>query len=305
VTGQNIICAYEDCKKKSAKVNCPHCQKINVFPNGDYCFGKNYKCIYSNCGKDFGNFMCPGCSTCLNLAGKYLEGNRVVCGISGCKINFINFRCPHCMQIILDKGFTYKFGQTVVCPYTTCQKKFNYLYCVSCRKGIYFKDNNYQEGQMIKCPFSECNKTFVFVYCAFCEKPVSFNDVKSGLGANSEIKCCYTGCEQKFKLIKINNAHWTAGVPFLTKFGRSFNFVNPFKEPREMNILLNMIFVESIYKNLGHQIKQIEDKDAQKKEVYENNPVTGIFYLYMKFFQDHFFIQKLIFFRMYFMYVKT
>ena len=149
--------------------------------------------------------MCPGCNTCLNLQGKYQEGNKVVCGVKDCKMSFINFRCPHCMQIILDKGVSYKFGQTVVCPYNTCSKKFNYLYCLSCRRGIYFKDNNYQEGQIIKCPYTDCTKNFIFVYCSLCEKPVQFNnDVTKAISAGDDVKCVYPSCNQKFKIAKIN-----------------------------------------------------------------------------------------------------
>jgi hypothetical protein len=275
VIGQNVFCSYSDCGKKFAKVNCPHCTKINVFPNGDYCFGKSYKCVYSTCGMEFTNFLCPGCLTFLNLPSKYLEGNKVVCGLKDCKVSFINLRCPHCMQLILDKGATYKYGQTVICPYRECNKKFNYLYCIGCRRGIYYKDNNYVEGQIIKCPYSDCNKNFPFVYCPKCDKSSYFDDAKSAISPLNEIKCSNAKCESKFKIGLINNIVWSGGSPYIPKQGFSFNFSNPVKEIREMNILNSIIFNENLYKNDGHQISQ-EESEPQKKEAVEPSPVTGI-----------------------------
>ena len=40
-----------------------------------------------------------------------------------------------------------------------------------------------------------------------------------------------------------------------------------------------MVYLENIYKNLGHQVKQIDDSEAQKKENVEVIPVTGNIYL--------------------------
>jgi hypothetical protein len=274
ILGQNIFCSYLDCGKKFAKVNCPKCTKINVFPNGDYCFGKSYKCVYPSCSQEFSNFLCPGCYTFLNLPGKYLEGNKVVCGMNNCKTCFINFRCPHCMQIILDKGATYKYGQSVICPYSNCRKNFNYLYCVGCRRGIYYKDNNYIEGQVIKCPYSDCSKNFIFVYCPKCEKHTYIEDRMKNLTNYDEVQCCNPICAINFRIGTISNIRWSIGVAFYPKQGIPFDFHNPMKEIREEEILNSIIINDNLYKNDGNQISQ-EDNQPQRKETNEPNPISG------------------------------
>jgi hypothetical protein len=276
IVGQNIICAYPDCKKKSAKINCPGCSRINVFPNGDYCFGKNYKCIYSNCGKEFANFMCPGCNTCLNLQGKYNEGNKIICGVSGCRAGFYNFRCPHCLQIVLDKGNTLKFGQLIECPYETCKKKFNYIYCISCRRGIYYKDSDYQEGTNVKCPYMDCSKTFNLVYCTHCEKPVHLINVNTNkINSSEEITCIHQGCEKRFKISNIHLNLWTNGMTFNPKGGYLFTFTNASKEMKEMKFLNSLIYLENLYKHNSEQIKELNEEINQKKDNFDNAPITG------------------------------
>ena len=212
---------------------------MNIFPQGDYIFGRNYECIYADCKLNFSNFICPGCNNSLNLKGKYLEGNRVICGTLECKKSFLNYKCPFCNQIIMDENAEYKFGQTMICPYQTCKKKFNYLYCVHCRRGIYDKENEYIEGQIITCPFNDCKKTQNFIYCSHCNKGIQYNNGTSNLN-KTECECVYPECKKKFIVRNIQLQVFTNGKTFTFRQGNIFKFGQPTVDQVE-NLIRNGI----------------------------------------------------------------
>jgi hypothetical protein len=262
---------------------------MNIFPQGDYFFGKNYECIYQECKMNFSNFICPGCFNSLNLKGKYLEGNRVICGTLDCKKSFLNYKCPFCNQIIMDENAEYKFGQTIVCPYRNCRNKFNYLYCVHCRRGIYFKENNYVEGQIITCPFSDCKKTQNFIYCAHCSKGIQYNNGTSNLNKN-ECECVYPDCKKKFFVKNIHLQVYSNGKSFDFKQGTGFRFVQPTVDHVENLIRNGVLSLTKISLNVNKLADRFEklgngdfgingDGDKRMEIKFEVEAISGINFL--------------------------
>lgn len=76
INGKTIKCRY--CENYFNEILCPFCRQVNIFPLGDFPFGKLYKCQYLTCIKEFKFLIYLKCFT-YSYAKDPVEGQKSKC----------------------------------------------------------------------------------------------------------------------------------------------------------------------------------------------------------------------------------
>ena len=159
-----IICPYQECKKKFNRIICPVCSEINIIEGGYYLMGSKLKC--NGCKNFFGKILCPKCLKINPLTKSFFKSGTIICSYTACgqKSEIIN--CIHCRKMNIFNGKPPIPGQQIKCGY--CEKLFNEVYCPACNKLNPFPKGNFLFGKAYKCLYTYCEKTFQFFVCANC-----------------------------------------------------------------------------------------------------------------------------------------
>ena len=190
IQGIPIKCAYDDCQKIFSIVYCPSCHGANVFPKGEFIFGKIYKCKNKAiCSKNFTVIVCSKCWA-FSRINEDIEGKRYTC--VKCNSLISNFECPFCFKTILDKDSDSKKGQIMKCP--NCSNKFSFTRCFDCKKLIYYKENKTILGKSVLC---KCGATSVNIVCPLCNARISISDRENNIEKGEKI-CC-PNCDKEFE----------------------------------------------------------------------------------------------------------
>ena len=230
---QEVICPYEDCKKKFNRIICPYCFTENYVNDGWYKMGSQIKC--SSCKKDFGKILCSSCGKINICKGNYFQSGKIKCGFSNClkenyminciycrKLNIFNNEipingqiikcgychntfneifCPFCNLINPFPLTDFSFGKVYKCKYLTCLKQFQFLICPNCL--LYSFTRETQEGKRLKC--DDCNILFMNWGCPFCKSTIM--DKNTSLHQGQMVKCPSKTCGKIYSFIRCSKCY--------------------------------------------------------------------------------------------------
>ncbi len=256
IPGQQIICAYDDCRKAFNEVYCPGCNGLNPFPEGNFLFGKTYKCDFSFCKKIYQFLVCPDCLTYATTLDPQ-EGKKYSC--NKCKTLLSNWGCPFCNKTIMDKNSSLEYGQVVQCP--GCKKEYSFCRCYNCQKLIFNEENRSILGLSVKC--KECDSISVNILCPKCNSKICIIDRMNDMVDGEKIKC--TKCGEDFEYnTKMNQDIYKGNLSVLKNIkGEKINF-------GKSNVDENYLSVENLLIN-SNLYKKNENDKTEKDSIKNNN----------------------------------
>ena len=233
---QTVVCANEDCKKKSALIPCPFCKKTNHFTRGIFKLGQKYPCYYGECKNEFIILYCGICNMThikqANLDPKILY----TCNI--CHNFMPTLQCPKCFKFCsLGYNSKIKTHSIFKCPYDKCGQIFYYYLCPFCNHD--FNSDTYTSINL-KCPFQNCNKIYTYFQCKKCLKDNFIENTDYNQMDCDEVNCAF--CNENNDIINQpdNNKFCNVRKVYITQ-GEKYSFDNPEEDPFDRKIIDSLI----------------------------------------------------------------
>ena len=198
---QTVVCANESCKKKSAIIPCPFCQRTNHFSRGVFILGREYACSYRECKKEFLILYCGKCNITHIKASNLDISSLYIC--DNCRNYMPTIQCPKCFQFCAYQN-NIKIGtnSSIKCPNEYCGIVFYYYICPFCNHDF---NNETYNAINIKCPFQNCNKVYTYFKCKKCLKDNYDENVNNNNMDCDEINCKY--CNEQNDIINKSDSH--------------------------------------------------------------------------------------------------
>ena len=239
---QTVVCANENCKKKSALVPCPCCKKINHFSRGVFILGQKYSCSYRECKNEFIILYCGKCNR-THIKPFNLEPNLLyIC--DNCKNFMPTIQCQKCHKFCClgNSNTKIETHSILKCPYEKCGQIFYYYKCHFCHHD--FNTDTYTKSNL-KCPFQNCGKTFTYFKCKKCQQENYIENVDNNRMDCDEINCSH--CNEINEIINQpdkNKIIYTKKV-YISQ-GEKIDFDNPEEDPYD-RLIINSLIPTKIY----------------------------------------------------------
>ena len=271
---QTVICNNEYCKKKSAIIQCPFCQRTNHFTKGVFSLGKEYGCSYRECKKEFIILYCGNCNM-TQIKDPVLSPD-ILFNCDYCKNYMPTVQCPTCLKFCspLDNKYKLENCSLIKCPYSSCGQEFYYYLCPFCKHD--FNTNNFASIN-IKCPFKKCNKSYSYFKCKNCNKENFQETDENKMDMDSEeITCEYckstsniSNTPDKNKIIEVKKANIVQGEKYV--------FDNPEEDPYD-RLITDSLIKTKIYEIMTKRNNNEDQENKEKKTcvICMTNPIEWI-----------------------------
>ena len=271
---QTVVCTNESCKKKSAIIPCPFCQRTNHFSRGVFYLGREYACSYRECKKEFVILYCGKCNITHIKSSSLDASSLYTC--DNCKSYMPTIQCPKCFKFCAYQSNN-KIGTNSLfkCPYQKCGEVFYYYVCPFCNHD--FNSDVYNTIN-IKCPFQNCNKVYTYFKCKKCLKDNYVENINNNNMDCDEINCKF--CNEQNDIINQPDSN---SLILLKKAnvtqGEKYTFDNPEEDPYDRQII-NSLIQSKIYEIPFSEKNTIPsgDKDNHEKlcVICLNKPIEWI-----------------------------
>ena len=238
---QSVICSNESCRKKTALIPCPFCNKTNLFSRGYYILGQKYECSYKECKNEFVILYCGNCN--MTHIKKTNLDPKVLYTCDNCKNLMPTIQCQKCFKFCcLGNNTKIETHSLFKCPYEKCGEICYHYICTFCNHD--FNSNTYNSFNL-KCPFQNCNKIFAYFKCRKCLKDNYIENSDNNRMECDELNCLYcneineiTNLPDKNKIIYTKKAYITQG--------EKYDFDNPEEDPYD-RLIINALIPNKIY----------------------------------------------------------
>ena len=233
---QTVYCANEGCRRKTALIPCPFCQKINYFSNGTFILGQKYACSYRECKNEFIILYCWKCHKTYIKQASLDHKALFTCEI--CKDIMPTLQCPKCYKFCcLENSEQIETHSIFKCPYEKCGINSYYYVCPFCNQDFY---NNVYTNINLKCPFKNCNKIFSYFKCKKCFKNNFIENINNNQMDSDEINCLYCNEINDITNQSICNKFLKIKKVIINK-GEKYDFDNPEEDPYDRLIINSLI----------------------------------------------------------------
>jgi len=261
IPGQPVICNNEYCRKKSAIIQCPFCQRTNHFTKGVFNLGKEYNCSYRECKKEFVILYCGNCNITHVKSPILSPESLFICDI--CQNYMPTVQCPKCLNFcgLFNNNIKLENCTRIKCPYDFCGQEFYYYRCPFCRHDF---NSNHFDSINIKCPFKKCNKSYSYFKCNNCNKEnFKFSDENKMDVDSEEIVCEF--CNTSNSVSNSPENKQIIEVKKATIFqGEKYIFDNPEEDPYDRKIIDSLIKTK-IYEIMSKKIANEDEGNKEKK----------------------------------------
>ena len=274
IPGQPVICNNEYCRKKSAIIQCPFCQRTNHFTKGVFNLGKEYNCSYRECKKEFVILYCGNCNITHVKSPILSPESLFICDI--CQNYMPTVQCPKCLNFcgLFNNNIKLENCTRIKCPYDFCGQEFYYYRCPFCKHDF---NSNHFDSINIKCPFKKCNKSYSYFKCNNCNKEnFKFSDENKMDVDSEEIVCEF--CNTSNSVSNSPENKQIIEVKKATIFqGEKYIFDNPEEDPYDRKIIDSLIKTK-IYEIMSKKIANEDEGNKEKKVcvICMTNPIEWI-----------------------------
>ena len=233
---QTVVCANESCRKKSALIPCPFCQRTNHFSRGVFILGKEYACSYKECKNEFVILFCGKCNM-THIKQASLDP-KILYNCDTCKNYMPTIQCPKCYKFCsLGNNKKIETHSIFKCPYDSCGQVFYYYICPYCQHDF---NSDIYTSINLKCPFINCNKIYTYFKCKKCSKDNFIQNIDNNNMDCDEINCLF--CNEKNEIINHpdNNKFVNVKKAHITQ-GEKYIFDNPEEDPYDRSIINSLI----------------------------------------------------------------
>ena len=237
---QTVDCANEGCRKKTALIPCPFCQKINYFSRGVFILGQKYVCSYRECKNEFIILYCGNCN--LTHIKKSNIDLKDLYTCDNCKKIMPTVQCPKCLKFCsLVNNSKIETHSIFKCPYESCGQIFYYYSCPFCNHDYNTETYNCIN---LKCPFPNCNKIYTFFKCKKCLKDNYIENDDSNKMDLEEENCSY--CNEINKIINEPDKNKFVNIKKVNiTQGEKYDFDNPEEDPFDRDIINSLIQIKN------------------------------------------------------------
>ena len=233
---QTIVCANENCKKKSALIPCPFCKKTNHFSRGVFKLGQKYACYYRECKKEFIILYCGKCNMTYIKPSNLEPKELYTC--EECKNLMPSIQCPKCFKFCsLENNSKIGTHSIFKCPYEKCGQIFYYYICPFCNHDF---NSDIYSSINLKCPFKNCNKIFTYFKCKNCLKDNYIENIDNNQMDCDELNCLYCNENNEIYNQPDNNKFLNVKKAYIIQ-GEKYCYDNPEEDPYDRWIINSLI----------------------------------------------------------------